>query len=130
MHTTLTQISELLATIYAGLFIGLVYEALRLFRRILRAGKWLTALFDLLFWAVAALVAALALFHINGGQLRLYSVCGFLLGALLFIFGIGPVFASAFSFIALPFRSIWRYFHNNRAIFSEEEGDSPEDVEY
>ncbi len=130
MQTTLTQISELLATIYAGLFIGLVYEALRLFRRVLRAGKWLTALFDLLFWAIAALVAALALFRINGGELRLYSVVGFLSGALLFIIGVSPALASVFRFVARPFQIIWRNICKNRVFLPKEEGDSPEDVEY
>ena len=129
MHTTLTQISELLATIYAGLFIGLVYEALRLFRRIFRAGKWLTALFDLLFWAIAALVAALALFSINGGNLRLYSICGFFAGALLFIFGVSPLVKAFLGIIARPFQAFLRFIRKNRIIFPSEEGDSPEDVE-
>ncbi len=129
MQTTLTQISELLATIYSGLFIGLVYEALRLVRRVFRAGKWLTALLDILFWAIAALVAALALFLINGGNLRLYSVCGFLLGALMFIFGVSPLVTALWRFISRPFVGIWRFICKKRIKFPKEEGDLPGDVE-
>ena len=129
MQTTLTQISELLATIYSGLFIGLVYEALRLARRIFQAGKWLTALLDILFWAIAALVAALALFMINGGVLRLYSVCGFLLGALMFIFGVSPLIKNLLRLIARPFVGIWRFICKKRINFPKEEGELPGDVE-
>ena len=129
MQTTLTQISELLATVYSGLFIGLVYEALRLLRRVFQAGKWLTALFDILFWIIAAVVAALALFVINGGDLRLYSVCGFLLGALMFIFGVSPLLTAVFRFITRPFVEIWRIICKKRKNLPNEEGDSCEDVE-
>ncbi len=123
MQTTLTQISELLATLYSGLFIGLVYEVLRLFRRVFNAGKWLTALLDILFWAIAALVAALALFLINGGELRLYSVCGFLLGALMFIYGVTPLLKAVWRFVTRPFVVIWRFICKKRINFPKEEGD-------
>ncbi len=129
MQTTLAQISELLATLYCGLFIGLVYEVLRLLRRVFQAGKWLTALFDILFWIIAAVVAALALFIINGGNLRLYSVCGFLLGAMMFIFGVSPLLMAVLRLFARPFVGIWRIICKKRKNFPKEEGDSHEDVE-
>ncbi len=129
MQTTLTQISVLLSTLYCGLFIGLIYEVLRLFRRVFRAGKWLTAFFDMLFWAIAALISALALFIINGGELRLYSVCGFIAGALLFILGVSPVLTAFLRALARPFVEIWRIICKKRVIFPDEEGDCIEDVE-
>ncbi len=130
MQTTLSQISELLATVYSGLFIGLVYEALRLLRRVMKAGKWLTALFDILFWAIAAVVAALSLFMINGGELRLYSICGFLAGIMLFMYGVSPLVTAFLRMIARPFVGIWRFICKKRKNFPKEEGDYPGDVEY
>ncbi len=46
--------------VYAGLAMGVCYDLLRLLRLLLRAGPVLTALFDLLFWLLAAALAACA----------------------------------------------------------------------
>lgn len=129
MQSTITQLYELIATVYSGLFIGLVYDALRLLRRLLRAGKVVTALFDLLFWALAALVAGLALFQINGGVVRLYSLCGLFGGALLYIFGFSPVVAAGVRFITLPAKKLLRRLCKKDVTFSLEEGNQADDVE-
>lgn len=129
MQTTLHQFSELLATLYAGLFIGLLYDVLRMLRRVLRAGKWLTALFDLLFWCAAAFVAFVVLYNVNGGEVRFFSLAGFLSGAMLFIFGISPLIWSLLALIARPFKAIYAYICNILKKFSKPEGESGNDVE-
>ncbi len=67
-----------LAFLYAGIVSGLLYDILRLVRRILR-GKLSEILFDLLFAAGLGVITAVALLLGTGGRIRLYV---FLLTAL------------------------------------------------
>lgn len=78
-------------------------------RRIFRAGKWLTALFDLLFWLAVTFVAFVVLYTVNGGEIRVFSMLGFLCGALLFVFGLSPLLRALFQLVTRPFRAIWKY---------------------
>lgn len=67
-----------LTFLYAGIVSGLLYDLLRLARRVLR-GKLSEILFDLLFAAGLGVITAVALLLGTGGRIRLYV---FLLTAL------------------------------------------------
>lgn len=60
-----------LAFLYAGILSGLLYDLLRLMRRIIR-GKLSEILFDLLFAAGLGVITAVALLLATGGRIRLY----------------------------------------------------------
>ena len=68
---------------------GLTYDAVRLLRLPLGPGRWKDAAFDLLFYACAGAIAALALFYANGGAIRLYALCSIALGALAYARTVG-----------------------------------------
>lgn len=72
-------------TIYAGLAAGVTYDMLRLLRVFLHAGTLLTAVFDILFWILAAGMVAMAVALSGEEGLRFYlllgTVCGMLLWA-------------------------------------------------
>ena len=82
------QAQVFLAMVYAGLAMGVCYALLRLLRLLLRAGPVLTALFDLLFWLLAAALAACAAALCGAQSLRLYWLLGALCGAVLWAAGL------------------------------------------
>ena len=72
----------------AGLALGLVYQLLRLVRYSLR-NRWWTALWDLVFWAVAAAAVLYVLWRGCEGELRAYPLLCMALGVGLYAVGPG-----------------------------------------
>lgn len=104
MFETIGQAGVFLAMVYAGLLIGLVYDGLRLLRRLLNAGPLLTALLDLLFWLGAGVVAAVALALRSEEALRLYALGGCAAGMVLYLLGISRVLRAAGQAVARAYR--------------------------
>lgn len=88
MDTTFDQSYIFLATVYGGLITGIIYDVYRTLRRALRAGRFVTAIFDILFSLCALTVIAGVLFTVNSGEIRLYTFFGFTLGFFIYIIGI------------------------------------------
>lgn len=98
------QARAFLAAAGAGVAAALVYDLLRVARRVLHAGSLLTAGLDLLFWlAAAALTAAAgALCGVEG--LRLYMLLGVLCGFLVWEAGVRRVLAALGGALRRAFR--------------------------
>jgi len=89
--TTTNQAYIFLATVYVGLLLGLIYDIYRAFRMITKPGRLLLAVFDLLFWILAALFSFTMLFKVNGGEIRLYAFIGLALGWGLYTLAVGSI---------------------------------------
>ena len=83
-----SQAFVFLVMVYGGIVTGLVYEFYRLLRRIFGTGRIVTAVFDILFVLCAFFIFAYILYLANAGQLRFYLLLGYVLGFLLYVFGI------------------------------------------
>lgn len=106
MFETIDQAGVFLAMVYAGLAIGLLYDALRLLRRTLAAKALLTAFLDLIFWLSAGVVAAVALALRNEDSMRLYALGGCASGVVLYMLGISRVLQAAGKGIARMYRRV------------------------
>ena len=95
MNTTSLQPLVFMMTIYAGLLSGLVYDFHRLLRKLINK-KWATVLFDVFFILFFGSIIAAALYLSSNGEIRLFSLLGIVLGFILYIAVISPLF----SFIA------------------------------
>jgi spore cortex biosynthesis protein YabQ len=58
---------------------------------ITKPGRLLLAVFDLLFWILAALFSFTMLFKVNGGEIRLYAFIGLALGWGLYTLAVGSI---------------------------------------
>jgi len=99
MMSAANQAYVFLATVYGGLIIGFFFDIYRMIRRILRPGKWLTGVMDLIFWILMAIFSFLVLLYINYGQIRLYSFLGLGLGWGLYILSISQLIMWIFDII-------------------------------
>lgn len=82
----ITYVSEqtyvFLVTLYGGLIIGFMYDMYRIFRLIFSPKKIATMIEDFMFWTIMSIVATIVLVFGNEGEIRLYTMLGFFLGAL------------------------------------------------
>lgn len=83
---TTDQLYVLFVAIFAGCIIGIFYDVFYMIRCMSRVGRYLTGLFDLIFWVLAAILAFVALFFANSGIIRAYSFIGLFLGWILYAF--------------------------------------------
>lgn len=83
MTVTLTQGTEFLAALYGGMLTGLLYDLFRLFRLPFPDRRIVHAVFDLLFYAAAGLLAAMLLLSLADGAVRGFHFLGMGAGALL-----------------------------------------------
>lgn len=91
MRNVLSELPVFLCCLWGGVASGLAVFLLRLprllytlSRRGRRSSPWLLALFAAADCIAALLMAAafgLTLLHANGGEIRAYALCGFVLGA-------------------------------------------------
>ncbi len=89
--TTTNQAYIFLATVYVGVLLGLIYDIYRAFRMITKPGRLLLAVFDLLFWILAALFSFTMLFKVNGGEIRVYAFIGLALGWGIYTLAVGSI---------------------------------------
>lgn len=80
-----------LTMVYAGLLCGVLYDILRIARRVLCAGRMLSAVLDILFWIGAAGICAVALFHTIREPVRMYAMLGAACGMMLYLMGVSEL---------------------------------------
>ncbi len=79
------ELTVLAGCFVTGLAAGVLYDVFRLLRLFFYKSRFRDAAFDLLFYAAAGVMLALALYELNGGSPRLYALAGFAAGALAYI---------------------------------------------
>jgi spore cortex biosynthesis protein YabQ len=88
---TVGQSQIFLMMLYAGAAVGLWYDALRLVRYMLRAGRALAFALDIVFGVGSAALVIAFMLKANYVELRLYALLGALCGLVLYAFTISPV---------------------------------------
>lgn len=82
-----------------GGILMLVYDMLRILRRLVRHNTWWVALEDFLFWVGSAIAIFSMLFRENDGYLRGFSIGGVVLGMLLYAATLSPLVVKASVFV-------------------------------
>lgn len=91
LFDSVNQTAEMLAMIYCGIVIGIVYDLLGVFRRLFRRYKIAIHIIDLVFCATSLLIACVFIFYTTEGRLKIHLLFGILIGILLQFFGIKPI---------------------------------------
>lgn len=86
----LKEADVLLASFFTGMALLLVYDLLRIIRRLIPHSIWAVGTEDLLFWIGGAVVLFAMLYRENSGYIRGFSIGGVLLGMLLYSFAFSP----------------------------------------
>lgn len=79
-----TQGINFLLAILNGVFLGFLYDLIRVFRRMVKHPRWLVSLQDFIYWVVSSFIIFLEIFHHNDGSLRGFLCLGVVLGLTLY----------------------------------------------
>lgn len=109
---TVGQSEIFIAMLYAGMLVGLWYDALRAIRGLLDAGPYLSLAIDLVFSVGCAGILIGFMLRANYMDLRLFALLGALCGLILYGFTLGPLLRRIFTRIFRGLRLVIKYFMN------------------
>jgi len=112
MDNTLSQFPIFIIAVCGGLAAGLVYDVLRLIRRLTGAKRALSFVLDTLFWLASAAIAFIAVYVSTSGELRLFHLLGLTAGFVLYIFTFSRLVLFIYGRIQLFFARIYKNFQN------------------
>jgi spore cortex biosynthesis protein YabQ len=82
------ELQFFLTSILWGGILLLIYDILRIFRRVIKHGAFLIAVQDMIFWVAASLFIFSMIYRENNGIIRGYSILGMMLGSILYHFAL------------------------------------------
>ncbi len=74
--------------IMGGMLLGSIWDIYRLLRHYIKLGSAGTAIGDIVYWIISIYIGVQILFDLSYGNVRLFILIGFILGALLYFYGI------------------------------------------
>ena len=84
-----------------GIFLGLLYDCLRIWRSVMTNSRFWIDLQDLIYWSGAGLFAFYVIYVENNGQIRVYALAGMAAGALFYYATISRWIVRLFGFLLL-----------------------------
>lgn len=78
------QVFLFLTCVQTGVMMGMLYDLIRIFRKIIRHPNWMVQIEDLVYWVTCGCFAFIMLYWENYGQIRVFIFAGILIGAVLY----------------------------------------------
>lgn len=88
----------LIVSIMGGMFLGFIWDIYRLVRHYVKFGVAGTAAGDIAYWIISVYLSIQIIYEISYGNLRVFILVGFMLGALLYFYGISNYILKVFIF--------------------------------
>lgn len=89
----------LLVSIMAGMLLGFLWDIYRLLRHYIKLGSIGVAIGDLIYWLVSIYAGTSLIFELSYGNIRFFILMGFVLGALLYFYGMSSYILRLFIFV-------------------------------
>lgn len=89
----------LIVSVMSGMILGFIWDIYRLLRHYVRFGVICTAAGDMLYWIFSVFFSIMIIEDISYGNVRLFIILGFLLGALIYFYGVSRYILKCFIFI-------------------------------
>ncbi|MCI5602977.1 MAG: spore cortex biosynthesis protein YabQ [Lachnospiraceae bacterium] len=115
----INEVDIFFRAIILGVVFALIYDFIRIIRRIVFKSFIIMGLEDILYWLIMAVMTCVFLYKVNGGVIRSYIITGIAAGMILYELSIGR-FAVKYLTIALKFilrkickifEKIWKMLH-------------------
>lgn len=78
------EVQFFLVSILCGVILLVVYDIIRIFRRIIRHSKILVAIEDILFWVASSIFIFIMMYRQNNGDIRGFSIMGMVIGMIIY----------------------------------------------
>jgi len=102
-----------LTCVKTGIIMGVLYDIIRVIRKIIKHPNWVVHLEDLIYWIACGCFAFIMIFWKNYGQIRGFVFLGMLIGGILYFTTVSSYFIKIItqiikSFIIVPIRCIMK----------------------
>ena len=87
-----TQTLLFLTCVLIGGIMGMLYDLIRIFRKIIPHSNWSVQIEDTLYWIICALIGFAVLYMHNYGQIRFFVFIGIILGGVFYLCTFSIVF--------------------------------------
>lgn len=94
-----SQEHMLIVSIMSGMILGFIWDIYRLVRHFIKFGAIGTAVGDLAYWIISAYFSILIINDISYGNVRLFILLGFLMGATIYFCGVSKYILKCLIFI-------------------------------
>ena len=94
-----SQLEGFLLSMILGAFFGVFYDIFRASRMVKQASYVVVFIQDIIYFLIISFITFLFFLSITYGQIRFYILLGILLGFLLYLFTISPLFLKLISFV-------------------------------
>lgn len=74
--------------IMGGMLLGFIWDIYRLIRHFIKMGSTGTAIGDIIYWIISIYIGVQIIFDLSYGNVRFFILMGFMMGALLYFYGI------------------------------------------
>jgi spore cortex biosynthesis protein YabQ len=102
------QLYYFLSTLIAGLGVGVMYDIYRIIRGFNSPKKFMTAISDMLFWVLVAIITFIFFLQTNKGDLGYYTFIGLSIGVLIYFKYISKALLNALRWILYYIIKIFR----------------------
>lgn len=92
MVTINEQAFLFLTCVKTGIFMGMLYDFIRVFRKIIRHPNWVVQIEDLLYWVTCGCFAFVMIYWKNYGQIRSFVFLGMVIGITLYFCTVSILF--------------------------------------
>lgn len=82
------ELKLFLSSVGWGIILVILYDCLRILRRLIKHNRLCTALEDILYWSVSAVLIFRMMYLINDGAIRGFAIVGVLIGMVLYHYSI------------------------------------------
>lgn len=93
------QAKFFIASFASGIIMLIVYDVLRILRRIVKHSRLLVAIEDILFWVISSIFIFIMMYIENDGIIRGFSIMGMLLGMILYNILLSKYIVNGISYI-------------------------------
>lgn len=89
----------LAVSVMGGMLLGFMWDIYRLIRHFIKLGSVGTAIGDVVYWIISIYIGVQLIFDLSYGNVRFFILMGFVLGALLYFYGISKYILKIFIFM-------------------------------
>lgn len=91
INSVSAQTIEFLFSALLGLYLGVLFDVIRTVRTYMPKKRWITAIFDALFWLVAVISLLGFVMTVSGGKMRWYVLAGAFSGGFVYMAALSEI---------------------------------------
>lgn len=100
------EVKFFLVSIAWGVILLVIYDCLRIFRKVIKHGIIMISIEDILYWITSAVLIFRMMYDLNDGIIRGFSLLGILLGMILYKYSISEHVVKGISFVLLKIKGV------------------------